>query len=335
MEPNGILIYGELDEHCEVRPVVKQLLSKARQLKEKIWNQRIMVCVIGPRINYDRIMYQLGIYGADDVIIVCDNRIVRYDDNIYPEIFRRIAEKYPPRIILTGATVQGKAIASYTATKLETGLTADCTDININEYSMLVSTRPTFGGKLTANILCKTFPQMATVQENVFKAIKTDNRANAVFDWQDIGQLELRTEIIKTIKKEHTSKDVAKSEIVIAGGLGACKDNGFALIYQLAQKMGTAVGGSREAFEKSYIIKSQQIGQTGKVVSPDIYIAIGISGANQHLTGIKNSGKIIAINKDKNAPVFEHADIGIVGDLFEIIPNLIRSLDNKEENNDK
>lgn len=327
MEPNGILIYGELDEHNEVRPVVKQLISKARQLKEKIWNQRIMVCVIGPRINYDRIMYELGIYGADDVIIVCDNRIFRYDSNIYPEIFKKIAEKYPPRIILTGATVQGKAVASYTATKLETGLTADCTDININEYSMLVSTRPTFGGKLTADILCKTFPQMATVQENVFKSVEIDNRANAIFDWQDIGDIEQKTELIKTVKKEHSSRDVAKSEIVIAGGLGACKDNGFALIYQLAQKMGAAVGGSREAFEKSYIIKSQQIGQTGKTIASKIYIAVGISGANQHLAGIKNCDKIIAINNDVNAPIFKYADIGIVGNLFEVLPDLIEKYD--------
>ncbi len=335
MEPNGILIYGEFTQNCEIMPVVNQLLTKARELKEKIWNQRICVCLIGPRINYENIISELGSYGADDVIIVSDDRLKEYNHNYHPEIFTQIAKKFPPRIILIGATQQGKEIASYCATKLETGLTADCSDLDIGENNLLLSTRPTFGGQLTADILCSTFPQMATVMENIFKASAVEHSANAVFNWIDTDTIENRIEEINKIKKVVNTKDIQNAKILVSGGLGACKDNGFALIYQLAQRLHASVGGSREAFEKGYITKAQQVGQTGKVVSPDIYIAVGISGANQHLTGIKNSGKIIAINNDKNAPIFEHADIGIVGDLFEIIPNLIRSLDNKEENNDK
>ncbi len=336
MEPNGILIYGELLENNEIRPVVKQLLTKARQLKEKIWNQHITVCVIGPRLNYDKIIYELGRFGADDVVIICDNRITGYDCNYYPEIFAQIAQKYPPRAVLIGATSQGKEIAAYTATKLNTGLTADCTNLDIHENYLLLSTRPTFGGQLTADILCKTFPQMATVQENIFKEEEIEHTAIANFDWIDIGKIEKRVELIKRIKKESGTKDIAKAKIVIAGGAGACKNNGFALIHQLAQKMHAAVGGSREAFERTYINKSQQIGQTGKTIAPDLYIAVGISGANQHIAGIKNSGKIIAINNDKNAPIFEYADTGIVGDLFEILPDLIEKYDtvNIEENNE-
>ena len=327
MEPNGILIYGELNEDYSVNNVVLELLTKARELKEKIWNQRIMVCVIGKRINYEPIIQKLGEHGANEVILITDDRLKEYNKNYYSEIFTRIAKKYPPRIILVGATTQGKEIAAYTATKLETGLTADCTNLDIGENNLLLSTRPTFGGQLTADILCKTFPQMATVQANTFKATTCENYVNAIFNWIDIDKIENHIEIINKIKKSQNAKDINSAQIIVCGGAGACKDNGFTLIYQLAQKLNGAVAGSREAFEKGYIAKSQQIGQTGKTVAPMLYIAVGISGANQHLAGIKNSDKIIAINNDKNAPIFEHADVGIVGDLFKVLPKIIDNID--------
>ncbi len=328
MEPNGILIYGELNDNCEIAPVVFQLVSKAAELKEKIWSQKVSVCIIGPRINYETIISELGTYGADEVIIVSDDRLKGYNKNYHGELFKQIAQKYPPRIILIGATLQGKEIAPYTAVNLNTGLTADCTDLDIGENYMLLSTRPTFGGKLTANILCKTFPQMATVQQNVFKAIKKENNnVTAVFDWIDIDKIEKKIEIVNLIKKNLSSKDINCARIIVSAGLGACKDNGITLVYELAQKLNAAVAGSRSAYEKGYITKSQQIGQTGKTVAPELYIAIGISGAAQHLAGIKNSGKIIAINQDETAPIFKNADVGIVGNLFEIIPELIKELD--------
>ena len=336
MEPNGILIYGEQDKNYGIKPVVRQLLTKSRQLKEKIWNQRIMVCLISPRRNQEQIIYELGRYGADEVVIVSDNRLAEYNHNYYPEIFTQIAKQYPPRIILIGATIQGKEIAAYTASKLDMGLTADCTNLDIGENNLLLSTRPTFGGQLTADILCKTFPQMATVQENIFPASETEHSAAAVFNWIDTDKIQTKINKIKSVEKKSKCRDITSAKIVIAGGAGACKDNGFALIYQLAQKMNAAVAGSREAFEKGFITKSQQIGQTGKTIAPELYIAIGISGANQHLAGIKNSGKIIAINNDKDAPIFKHSDIGIKGDLFEVLAELIKNFDtdNKEENNE-
>lgn len=327
MEPNGILIYGELNEDLNVHNVVLELLTKARELKTKIWNQRIMVCIIGKRMNYEPIIQELGNHGANDVVLITDDRLAEYNNSYYGEIFTQIAKKYPPRIILIGATNQGKEIASYTATKLETGLTADCTNLDIGENNLLLSTRPTFGGQLTADILCKTFPQMATVQANTFKATTCENYVNAIFNWIDIDKIENHIEIINKIKKSQNAKDINTAQVIVCGGAGACKDNGFTLIYQLAQKLNGAVAGTREAFEKGYITKSQQIGQTGKTVAPKLYIAVGISGANQHLAGIKNSDKIIAINNDKNAPIFEHADVGIVGDLFKVLPDLIDNID--------
>ncbi len=331
MEPNGILIYGELKDNCSIAPVVTELLTKARELKEKIWNQKIMVCIIGPRMNYEKIIQTLGDYGADEVIIINDDRLNQFNNKYFGEIFTQLAQKYPPRIILAGATNQGREIMPYTAIKLNTGLTADCTNLDIADNSLLLSTRPTFGGKLTADILCKTFPQMATVHQNTFKAVKTENHINVIFDWIDIDKIENKLKIINVLKKNISSKDINTADIIVSGGLSACKDNGFTLIYELAQRLNAAVAGSRAAYEKGYIIKSQQIGQTGKTVAPKLYIAIGISGAAQHLAGIKNSGTIIAINKDKNAPIFKNADIGLVGDLFQIIPELIEELDKEEK----
>lgn len=331
MEPNGILIYAQRDEKTGIHPVVFELLSKSRELKSKIWNQRIMVCLIGERKDYTNDIAELGSYGADEVIICSDDRLKEYNKEYYSEIFAKTAEKYPPRIILIGATTQGKEIAAYTSTKLETGLTADCTNLDIGENNLLLSTRPTFGGQLTADILCRTFPQMATVQQNIFKSIKTDNQACATFNWIDIDKIDNKIQILNKIKNVTATHNISNAEIIVSGGYGACKDNGFALIYELACKLKASVAGSRCAVENGYITKSQQVGQTGKAVAPKLYIAIGISGANQHLTGIKNSGKIIAINKDKEAPIFKYADIGIVGDLFEIIPELIKEIDKDKE----
>ena len=331
MEPNGILIYAQTDDDNRIEPVVKELLTKSRELKAKLDNQKIIACVIGERKNYDEIINELASYGADEVIIVNDDRLKEYNKSYYSEIFTQIAKKYPPRIILIGATVQGKDIAAYTSTKLETGLTADCTNLDIGENNLLLSTRPTFGGQLTADILCKTFPQMATVQQNIFKSEQKEADANAIFEWIDLDKIENRIEIIERIKKGFISSDIASSDIIVAGGLGACKDNGFALVHELARKLKAAVAGSREAYEKGYITKEQQVGQTGKVVAPKLYIAVGISGADQHLCGIKNSGKIIAINSDKNAPIFKYADIGIVGDLFKILPEFINSIEEDKE----
>lgn len=325
MEPQGILIYGEINEN-KIAPVVFELISKSKELKEKIWNQKIKVCVIGDNQDYTEITNELGSYGADEIIIIQDERLKNYNKNYHAEIFTQIAKEFPPRIILVGATPEGKEVSAYTATKLQTGLTADCTNLSIGEKDLLLSTRPTFGGQLMADILCKTFPQMATVQQNIFKAEKIENKAEVIFKEFNLDEIEKRIEIIEIIKKEFSKEDITKAQIVVAGGKGACKDNGFELIKEFASKLNASVAGSREAFELGYITKSQQIGQTGKTIAPQLYIAIGISGAIQHITGIKNSGKIIAINNDNTASIFKNADIGIIGDLFDILPKLIEEL---------
>lgn len=329
MNNKYILIYGELTQN-KVRPVVIELVSKAQELKQKLTDTKIGVIIIGDDIDYSNIIEEIKLYGADDIIIIKKSKLKDYNNCYYPEIFYQVSQQYNPEIILLGATQQGKEIASYVSTKYETGLTADCTELDINPEGKLLSTRPTFGGQLTADILCKTQPQMATVQEHTFSLKQFEANTNVIYENYDLENTNNNISVIKTINKVRNCKDVTTAQIVVSGGLGACNDNGFELIKQFAEKINAAVAGSREAYERGYITKSQQIGQTGKTVAPLLYIAIGISGANQHLTGIKNSGKIIAINKDKDAPIFQHADIGIIGDLFEVLPELIRSFESEE-----
>ncbi|MCD7878298.1 MAG: electron transfer flavoprotein subunit alpha/FixB family protein [Candidatus Gastranaerophilales bacterium] len=333
MNKERILIYGELTPDYNIRPVVLELISKSIELKNKINNCKVQVCVIGGKSDYSKVIQTLELHGADEIIICSDEKLNNYNNGSYPKIFTRIAKKYNPQIILIGATYQGKEIASYCAVDFETGLTADCTDLNINDNKRLVSTRPTFGGQLTADILCGTNPQMATVQEHVFQynsvlqdSIQNGNKAEVIYGNEYTDDLDTKVKMIKQTIKESDSKDVTTARIIVSCGLGACSAKGLELAQTLANKLNAAIAGSREAFEKGYITKSQQIGQTGKTVAPNVYIALGISGANQHLTGIKNSGKIIAVNKDKNAPIFQHADIGIIGDLYEILPVLIEKI---------
>ena len=318
-----IFVYSELTKDKEVRPVSLQLVSKAVELKSKLQNSSVVACVFSYMDDYESIISSLKSAGADKVIIINDEKLGAYNGSLFSHSFLQVAKQYNPEIILFGATYEGKEIASYVAVNFETGLTADCTNLSITEDGKLLSTRPTFGGQLIADILCRTNPQMATVQENVFPILSFSGDIDVIYENVDFSQVPHNIEIISTTYKELSNVDVASAKIVVTGGLGACTDMGFELINQLAKKLDGAVAGTREAYEKGFITKSQQIGQTGKTVAPSLYIAVGVSGANQHLTGIKNSGKIIAINKDKNAPIFQHADIGIVGDLYEVLPQLI------------
>ncbi len=328
---NNIFIYIELTRDKKIRPVSLQLISKAFELKEKLNGSKIIACMISSDIDFSQNISTIKKYGADEIIIVKDEKLSEYNVCYYPEIILRIIKKYNPSIVLTGATQEGKETASYISTKLETGLTADCTNLSIDENGKLISTRPTFGGQLTADIMNKGIPQMATVQENVFELKESYKDSEVIHESIDISDIDNRVEIISKEYKEASVKDPSLAKIIVSGGLGASTKEGFRLISELAEKIQGAVAGSREAYEKGFITKSQQIGQTGKTVAPALYIAVGISGSNQHLTGIKNSGKIIAVNKDKNASIFQHADIGIIGDLYKVLPKLTEEAELRKE----
>ena len=228
--------------------------------------------------------------------------------------------------MLIGATNQGRDLAPRVAAALGTGLTADCTGLDINEKGQLAATRPTFGGQLMATILCKTFPQMATVRPNVFKVYREDSFVETEFVScpVNISYVKNRVELLDFKKTVDTViNDLDSAEIIVAGGKGLKNEKGFELLNRFAQKIGATVGATRGAVELGLAPVSVQIGQTGKTVSPKVYIACGISGAIQHTVGMTGSEYIIAINNDEDAPIFDIADTGIVGDVFEILPRFI------------
>jgi electron transfer flavoprotein alpha subunit len=237
------------------------------------------------------------------------------------------SDKYKPEIILYGATSTGKDLASAVATDLPTGLTADTTELDVEEETgLLLASRPAFGGNIMATILCKKYrPQMATVRAKVMKALPPESgrTGKIIEETISLKEEDIRTKVLEIVKETVKKVRIDEADIVVAGGKGLGGFEGFQIIHQLAETLGGAVGASRDVVEAGWIDHAHQVGQTGVTVTPKIYFAIGISGAIQHIVGMKNSSLIIAINKDKEAPIFQNCHYGIVGDAFEIVPILI------------
>ncbi|WP_147531726.1 electron transfer flavoprotein subunit alpha/FixB family protein [Bacillus marasmi] len=266
-------------------------------------------------------------HGADQVYLI-DNPVLKdYRTESYMKGVVMLAEKYKPEIFLYGATSNGKDLASAVATDLSTGLTADTTMLDVDvEKRLLEASRPAFGGNIMATILCKKHrPQMATVRPKVMKALEPNqNRKGEIIEESiSIAESEMRTKVLKIVKEVTKKVNLAEADIIVAGGKGMGDSKNFELIHEFASLIGATVGGSRDVVEAGWLPHEHQVGQTGETVTPKIYFAIGISGAIQHVVGMKNSELIIAINKDANAPIFDVATYGIVGDALEILPKLI------------
>ena len=323
-ENKGILIYAQLTRNNEVLQVVSELASEAQKLSEKLNGEIIQAVLLTDGENLDEIKNSLKIF--DKVYILKNEKFKNYSTEIYTKVIVDLISEIKPSIFLIGATTQGRDLAPRIASELNTGLTADCTKLDINEKLQLAATRPTFGGKLMATILSKHFPQMATVRPKVLKISENLQVKNTEFieNFSNLENLEERVKRVEFIKNEiDNSENIEDAEIIVSGGKGV-KD--FKMLEELAKLLGGKVGATRGAVDMGLANSSIQIGQTGKTVSPKLYIAVGISGAIQHQVGIENSEKIIAINSDENAPIFDIADIGIVGDLNKIIPELIEEL---------
>lgn len=333
MENNNksILIYAELTREGELVPVVLELANTAQGLAQKLGNVEVNALVIThslPPAHHSLFKNN----GFDNVYVVQDERLKDYSTEYYSKIAIDVINEVKPQIVLIGATTQGRDIAPRISSSLNTGLTADCTHLDINEKGQLAATRPTFGGNLMATILCKNMPQMATVRPKVLKrAEKPVVKDTKFLDLKtDIDGVEKRTELVEFIKNvQQTGKRIDEAEFIVSGGKGMKSPEGFKMLEELAKLLNGSVGASRAAVDAGWADHSIQVGQTGKTVTPKIYIACGISGAVQHIVGMSSSDRIIAINKDPNAPIFHVADIGIVGDVFEIIPELIEMLKNK------
>lgn len=319
----NIWVYIEVEDG-KPKGVGLELLSSGRRLAD-INDEKLVAVVIGNEI--ENAVKAAIAYGADEVILVEDYEYKEYSTDGYVNVFDKLIEKYKPSTLLIGATNNGRDLAPRLACRIKTGLTADCTGIDVDEESRNVAwTRPAFGGNLMATILCpKTRPQIGTVRPGVFKKIEPDfsKKIRILKEKIYTPEEEIRTKLVERIKE--TAGELVNlegAEIIVSGGRGLGKAENFSLIKELAKVLGGTVGSSRAAVDAGWISHIHQVGQTGKTVQPKIYIACGISGAIQHLAGMSSSDTIIAINKDEDAPIFDVADYGVVGDLFEVLPVL-------------
>ncbi len=307
-----------------IAPVSLELLGAGRVLADKRGVQLAGI-IIGS--NVKKLSKMVFEYGADIVYVYDDLIFKNYRTESFMKALLDCCQKHKPEIILYGATSTGKDLASAVATDLPTGLTADTTELDVEvDTGLLLASRPAFGGNIMATILCKKYrPQMATVRPKVMKALKSDsNRSGTIIEEKIILKEEdIRTKVLEIVKVSTKIARIDEADIVVAGGKGLGNKTGFQLIHQLADVLGAAVGGSRDVVEAGWLEHHHQVGQTGVTVTPKIYFAIGISGAIQHLVGMRNSDLIIAINKDANASIFQSCHYGIVGDAFEIVPLLI------------
>jgi electron transfer flavoprotein alpha subunit len=318
----GIWVFAEQRDN-EISPVVYELLGKGRELADKR-ETKLTAVLFGFNIN--DLTQDLINSGADDVIVVNNPLLKDFTDLPYTDAMTELVEKYKPEIILTGATHQGRSFIPRVAVKVHTGLTADCTGLDIDDESgNLMQTRPAFGGNIMATILTPNHrPQMATVRHKVMVPLDKDPNRQGNVITETINFKNNYTSTFNSTKKDTTSKvNITEANIVVSGGRGMKEPKNFEMLHKLAELLEGAVGASRAAVDAEWISYPHQVGQTGKTIKPKIYIACGISGAIQHLAGMSSSDYIIAINKDKDAPIFNVADLGIVGDLFDIVPQLI------------
>lgn len=310
----------------EPKRVGFELLGEGRKLADEI-GQKLCAVVIGDQV--DEAVRQSALYGADRVYVVQGPEYRFYTADAYGKAMLTLCGKYMPNAILVGATINGRDLGSKLAVSLHTGLTADCTALFM-EGENVVWERPAFGGNLYAQIICgESRPQMGTVRAGNFKrpAPNPDNRPEIIREEIRVHEDEIRTKVLDFVKAlESEGLKVEDADIVVSGGRGMKNAENFAILQELADVLGGAVGASRAAVDSGWMPQNRQVGQTGKTIAPTIYIACGISGAVQHLAGMSKSKIIVAINKDETAPIFEVAHYGIVGDLFEIVPALTKEL---------
>ncbi|MFN7249439.1 MAG: electron transfer flavoprotein subunit alpha/FixB family protein [Anaerobacillus sp.] len=323
----GIWVFIEIKDG-KVAPVSLELLGAGRELADKRKTDLAGLIIGNDVEKYVTTLYE---HGADLVYMYEDEIFNHYRTESYMRAVFDCSEKHKPEVILYGATPNGKDLASAVATDLPTGLTADTTILDIEEDTgLLLASRPAFGGNIMATILCKKYrPQMATVRPKVMKALTPDvNRVGTLIkETIDLKEDDIRTKVLEIVRETTRNASIDEADIIVAGGKGLGSKNGFQLIHQFAEVLGAAVGASRDVVEAGWVGHHHQVGQTGLTVTPKIYFAIGISGAIQHIVGMQNSGLIIAINKDPDAPIFQTCHYGIVGEAAEVVPLLIKAFE--------
>lgn len=316
-------VFIECREDGSAANVGLELLNPGRRLADKQGGM-LVATVIGS--GTEAAVEAAAAHGADQIIVVEGEEYKVYSTDAYTAVLNHLVEKYGPTTVLIGATNTGRDLAPRLACRLKTGLTADCTSLDVDEESgNMAWTRPAFGGNLMATILCPDHrPQLGTVRPGVFKkSTPIAPKAKIIREEFHVAPEQIRTELLEIIRETAGELvDLEGADVIVSGGRGVGGPEGFAPVKALADALGGVVGASRAAVDSGWIPHSHQVGQTGKTVAPKLYIACGISGAIQHLAGMSGSDCIVAINKDPEAPIFDVADYGIVGNLFEVLPAL-------------
>ncbi len=323
-----IWVYLEQEEG-QAHPVSWELLGAAQRLAAELPGSVVEGLLLGHQVEH--IAAEAFRYGASRVYLVDDPVLEVYRNLPYGFGISNVVQKYKPEIFLVGATTLGRGLASVIATRVSTGLTADCTELAIDpDKKILAATRPTFGGNLMATILCqKQRPQMATVRPRVLPTPQPLPQADGELIRESFGMTEdeVAVKLVRFIPSDSEDQiNLEYADVIVSGGRGVGDPAGFKLLEELAGLLGGVVGASRAVVDAGWISQAHQVGQTGKTVRPKLYIAAGISGAIQHRVGMSGSNFILAINTDPNASIFQLADLGIVGDLYQVIPELINQV---------
>ncbi len=314
----GVLVFAE-QVHGSFRKIAYEAVSEARRLADTL-GERVTAVVLGSGV--DGIAGELGKYGADKILVGDDPALADYTTDAYTNVLFDFVKDNDPGILLLGASSQGKDLSARLAARLEVGLAMDCIALRL-DGEKLIATRPMYGGKVLAEVVLEGIPQMSAIRPNVMEIVEAARSG-------DVEMVAINTGVVKTRvveKRVETASrvDLTEADVIVSGGRGMGGPD-FSLLEELAEVLGGTVGASRSAVDEGWRPHSDQVGQTGKVVTPNLYIACGISGAIQHLAGMGSSKYIVAINKDQEAPIFKKADFGIVEDLFKAVPAIMDEL---------
>lgn len=325
-EYKDVYVFAE-QRDGNIQNVALELLGKARELADTL-GEKVVAILLGKGVM-DKAQSLIAA-GADKVLVIDDAIVEHYMTEPYAQAITQIVNEQKPSILMIGATTIGRDLGPRLSARIRTGLTADATKLEISEERDFMMTRPAFGGNLMATIMCKeNRPQMSTVRPGVMLKMKADNsRKGEIVDYKINFNMEKinRVKLVKIVKEEKDTTDIAEAKVLVAGGRGVANQEGVNKLEALAKELGGEVAASRALTDAGIMDHDRQVGQTGKTVRPSLYIACGISGAIQHLAGMEESELIIAINKDEFAPIFSVADLGIVGDLNKIVPMLTARL---------
>ena len=323
----GVYVFIEQrDNH--IQNVSLELIGKGKELADKR-NTDVTAVIVGKGVN--SLTDTLSHFGADNVIVIENDRLEKYMTEPYTKALYEVVEAKKPEIMLFGATSIGRDLAPRVSARVHTGLTADCTGLEIDEEAgHLLMTRPAFGGNIMATIICKEFrPQMATVRPGVMQKLAEDKTKQAKVESfnVDFKDEDFNVEILEEVVETKKKIKIEDAKILVSAGRGFGSKENIVLADNLAKAVGGTVAGSRAAVDSGWLEKDLQVGQTGKTVRPNLYFALGISGAIQHLAGMEESDLIIAVNKNPDAPMFQTADLGIVGDINKVIPELTKLIE--------